>query len=195
MNYIAHLHLAQATQTSLVGNFLGDFVKGSQLEHLPYDIQMGIKLHRKIDVLTDSHPQVVNLRRLFPPHIRRVAGIVLDVYFDYLLMCHWPLFSDQHHNILFNQFYLELGSCEHEANGHFQQVRKGLTSHRWLADYQHEGACLRALKTIEHRLNHKIVFADAAMAHVQKHQKPIQQSFLHFYPDLLKQTRDFARKL
>ncbi|MFQ3237177.1 MAG: acyl carrier protein phosphodiesterase [Paraglaciecola sp.] len=195
MNYIAHLHLAKATQTSLVGNFLGDFVKGSHLEQWPTEIQTGIKLHRKIDVLTDNHTQVVKLRRLFPPHIRRVAGIVLDVYFDYLLMCHWSLFSDQHHSILFSQFYLELGSCEHPTNEHFQHVRKGLISHRWLADYQYEGACLRALKTIEHRLNHKIVFAEAAMAYLRCHQHEIQQSFLHFYPDLLKQTHDFASKL
>ncbi|MFQ3198025.1 MAG: acyl carrier protein phosphodiesterase [Paraglaciecola sp.] len=195
MNYIAHLHLAKATQTSLVGNFLGDFVKGSHLQHLPGEIQTGIKLHRKIDVLTDNHPQVVKLRTLFPPHIRRVAGIVLDVYFDYLLMCHWPQFCDQHHSILFSHFYRELGSCKHTGNEHFQHVRQGLISHRWLADYQYEGACLRALKTIEHRLNHKIVFAEAAMVYLRSHHQEIQQSFLQFYPDLLKQTRDFASKL
>lgn len=195
MNYIAHIHLAKVTQTSLVGNFLGDFVKGSHLDHWPTEIQMGIKLHRKIDVLTDNHAQVVKLRTLFPPHIRRVAGIVLDVYFDYLLMCNWPLFCDQHHSILFNQFYLELDSCEHSSNGHFQHVRQGLLSHQWLADYQDKSACLRALKTIERRLNYKIIFADAAMAYVQSQQEQIQQAFLHFYPDLLKQTRDFASKL
>ena len=48
MNYIAHIHIGSHTQTHLLGNFLGDFVKGSQLQYLPFEIEQGIRLHRSI---------------------------------------------------------------------------------------------------------------------------------------------------
>lgn len=93
MNYIAHLHLAQHTKTSLVGNFLGDFIKGSALDDLPLDLQHGVRLHRQIDTYTDTHPVVLALKQQFPKSIRRYSGIVLDIYFDHLLMQHWQQFS------------------------------------------------------------------------------------------------------
>ena len=62
MNYIAHIYLAEHTQTSKLGNFLGDFVKGPDLSSLPVEIQTGIKFHRAIDSYTDSHHQITALK-------------------------------------------------------------------------------------------------------------------------------------
>jgi acyl carrier protein phosphodiesterase len=56
MNYLAHLFLADDTPESLIGNLLGDFLKGVNKEQYSIAIQLGIELHRKVDVCTDSHP-------------------------------------------------------------------------------------------------------------------------------------------
>lgn len=195
MNYIAHLHLAQISGTSLVGNFLGDFVKGNQLSHLSNQVERGIRLHRKIDGFTDQHYTVVELRRVFPPNLRRVSGIILDVYFDYLLLQHWPLYSAEPYNQLFSQFYRELAAYQAPHNEHFSRVRQGLIEHNWLLDYRDKRACLRALKTIEHRLNNRIIFAEEAMVYVQRQHHVLEQAFLQFYPELLQQTQRIASKL
>ena len=55
MNYLAHLYLAEDTPESIIGNLLGDFVKGSAINDYSEGIKAGIKLHRKIDLFTDSH--------------------------------------------------------------------------------------------------------------------------------------------
>lgn len=86
MNYLAHIHIANHTQTSLLGNFLGDFVKGQAFNDLPRELATGVRLHRKIDQFTDSHELVKGLRRSFPRDLRRVAGIVIDITFDYFLL-------------------------------------------------------------------------------------------------------------
>ena len=83
MNYLAHIHLGYLSQTSLVGNFLGDFVKGSDLSHLNTALRQGVWLHRRIDTYTDQHTAIVELRNLFPKKLRRFSGIALDVYFDH----------------------------------------------------------------------------------------------------------------
>mgnify|MGYP003629303282 FL=1 len=68
MNYLAHFHLAQQLasrcglderdamqQGLLIGGLLGDFVKGPLRGNYPATWEVGIRLHRRIDALTDSH--------------------------------------------------------------------------------------------------------------------------------------------
>ncbi|MDN5863131.1 MAG: ACP phosphodiesterase, partial [Salinisphaera sp.] len=90
MNYLAHLYLAQRTGTSAAGALLGDFVRGRLAGGLPADVETGIRLHRRVDTYTDSHPEVVAARRSFDPPLRRYAGILIDLYFDHILACRWP---------------------------------------------------------------------------------------------------------
>ena len=42
----------------------------------------GVQLHRAIDAYTDSHPVIEQLRRDLPTHLRRYAGILIDLSFD-----------------------------------------------------------------------------------------------------------------
>ncbi len=135
LNYIAHIHIGIHTQTSLLGNFLGDFIKGSQLQHLPFEIEQGIRLHRSIDVFTDSHPLVIELRRYFPRDIRRMAGVIIDIYFDYLLMQTWKRYSGTHFNTVFADFYQQLEQFSLPDNTHFQKVAEGIKKHQWLNEY------------------------------------------------------------
>jgi acyl carrier protein phosphodiesterase len=197
MNYIAHLHLAQHTKTSLVGNFLGDFIKGSTLEDLPLDLQFGIRLHRQIDTYTDSHGVVLALKQTFPKSIRRYSGIVLDIYFDYLLMQHWQQLSDTYveKQSLFNQFYRDLALLHHDISPHFRRVKSGLLRYQWLDDYEELAACLRAMQAVEKRFSRPTEFAQQAMEFIQENSAGLRQSFLHFYPDLLRHSELFISKL
>tara|TARA_R110002060_G_scaffold77775_2_gene89667 strand:- start:344 stop:943 length:600 start_codon:yes stop_codon:yes gene_type:complete len=197
MNYIAHLHLAKHTQTSLVGSFLGDFVKGSAFADLPLNIQLGVRLHRQIDTFTDSHPRVVALKQDFPKPIRRYAGIAIDVYFDHLLLQHWQQFSapELPMHTLFKQFYRDLEQLNYEVSPHFTRVRAGLISHQWLADYENLSACLRAMQTIEKRFSRPTQFAQQAMGYINENDSELRQSFLHFYPDLLRHSELFVSRL
>lgn len=85
MNYLAHLFLADDTPESLLGNLLGDFMKGVVKEQFSNSIQQGIELHRKIDSYTDSHPVVRNAKHLISLERRRYAGVLLDVFYDHFL--------------------------------------------------------------------------------------------------------------
>lgn len=97
MNFLAHLWLADHTQTSLAGSVLGDVVRGSDLSAYPADIAQGIRLHRRVDAATDRHPLMRDARAAFGPGERRYAGIVLDLVADYALVNAWP---DFHHESL-----------------------------------------------------------------------------------------------
>ncbi|MFT4939601.1 MAG: acyl carrier protein phosphodiesterase [Paraglaciecola sp.] len=195
MNYIAHIHIAQHTGSSLLGNFLGDFVKGSQLSDYSPKIQHGIKLHRKIDIYTDQHPEVLNLKRLFPAELRRTAGIALDIYFDHLLLNNWSTFSTLPSKQLLTHFYQQLDATKLQISERFVHVRFNLLKHQWLNDYQQEDVCLRAMFSIEQRLQGKISFASASYKLLCKNRNMVEQSFLRFYAELLAQSAALSVKL
>lgn len=193
MNYIAHIHIGIHTQTSLLGNFLGDFIKGSQLQHLPFDIEQGIRLHRSIDVFTDSHPLVIELRRYFPRDIRRMAGVIIDIYFDYLLMQTWKRYSNIHFNTVFADFYQQLEQFSLPDNTHFQKVAERIKQHQWLNEYINIETCFRAFVSIENRLKHKVVFAKKVQHFLIQHVEQLESSFQQFYPECLEHGLKFVR--
>ena len=64
MNYLAHLHIAEHTQTSFLGNFLGDFIKGNPEGQFNPGVVSGIRLHRFVDSYIDGHPLIKTLKPL-----------------------------------------------------------------------------------------------------------------------------------
>ncbi|WP_020647988.1 ACP phosphodiesterase [Solimonas variicoloris] len=95
MNFLAHLWLADRTGTSLAGSVLGDVVRGAELGAYPAEIALGVRLHRRVDALTDRHPLTQALRAGFPTTTRRYAGIVLDLAADYALARDWARHADE----------------------------------------------------------------------------------------------------
>lgn len=193
MNYIAHLHIGWHTQTHLLGSFLGDFVKGSQLLHLPFELEQGIRLHRSVDVFTDSHPLITDLRRGFPSDIRRMSGVIIDIYFDYLLMQTWERYSTIHYDTLFTQFYQQLEGFSLPDNPHFTQQAARLKTHHWLNLYSNIDTCFQAFASIETRLKDKVIFADQAQHFVLKHSEQLESSFQQFYPECLQHGLRFIQ--
>lgn len=180
------------TDTSLLGNFLGDFVKGTNFLELALPLQKGIKLHRKVDQYTDAHSEVVDLRRQFPDSLRRMSGVVLDIYFDHLLLKHWSQFCEQELDACFSAFYQELEQTQLAIPGRYNGVKSSMLKHKWLADYQHLSTCLRAFYSIEERLRGKVTFAQQSIRHIQQNHQTIERAFLNFYPQLQSFSRDAA---
>ncbi len=94
MNYLAHLHLAEDSDESLLGNLLGDFVKGHLGNEYSPEIIKGIKTHRKVDAYTDSNEKFLACKKLLRPDRRRFAGIIVDLSFDHFLAKNWSQYSN-----------------------------------------------------------------------------------------------------
>lgn len=96
MNFLAHLRLGPDEPQLALGGLLGDFVKGPlDTIALPDTVRQGIWLHRRIDAFTDRHPLVARSKARVTSERRRYAGIMVDMFYDHLLACHWQRFADQ----------------------------------------------------------------------------------------------------
>lgn len=169
----------------MIGNFLGDFVKGTDLSHLSSPLRQGVWLHRRVDSYTDQHSSVVELRNHFPKSLRRFSGIALDVYFDHLLCLHWKRFSSRSINTVLDEFYQQLEQTHLVESSHFTKVKKRLLEYQWLANYHGRESVEGALRSIEKRLSRPIKFSEQATAFLDEKHSLIEDRFLTFYPQLI----------
>lgn len=95
MNFLFHLLLSGADEQLLVGNFMGDFVKGPLGERFEPRIRQGVLLHRRIDSYADRHPVFVRSCRRLAPHYGRYRGVLVDLFFDYYLLNSWRDWSEE----------------------------------------------------------------------------------------------------
>jgi acyl carrier protein phosphodiesterase len=94
MNFLAHIYLSGDSRELLIGNFIGDYVKGRDYEKYPPAIREGILLHRKIDWFTDDHVVTKKAKKLVRDEYGHYAGIVIDIFYDHYLSANWDQFSD-----------------------------------------------------------------------------------------------------
>ncbi|WP_163131510.1 ACP phosphodiesterase [Agarivorans sp. Alg241-V36] len=188
MNYLAHFHIAQHTNTSVVGAFLGDFVKGNHWQSYHDEVQLGIKLHRKIDSFTDQQVNQLGLTHYFQADLRRYSGIALDVYFDYLLSLHWQQFSQSSRSNFISHCYQQLqhfplpDKAMHTAN-HMRE-------YDWLEQYQHQDSVAGTLRAISRRLRRPVKL-ELLYEDILCHSNELEAAFLALYPKVLLHAQEF----
>ncbi len=94
MNWLAHLLLSPPDDPDFqLGNLLADFVKGNARHGTGEGFQRGMRCHQAIDAFTDSHPVAARSRTRLAARHGHFSGILVDVFYDHFLACHWRRFS------------------------------------------------------------------------------------------------------
>ncbi|GAB1620020.1 ACP phosphodiesterase [Agarivorans albus] len=189
MNYLAHFQIAQHTNTSIVGAFLGDFVKGQNWQSYHSEVQLGVKLHRKIDSFTDQQVNQLGLAHCFQASLRRYSGIALDVYFDYLLSLHWQRFSTTSRSEFISQCYQELQRFP--LTDKAKHTASHMREYDWLEQYQHQDSVAGTLRAISRRLRRpaklELLYED-----ILCHSAELDAAFLALYPKVLLHAQEFV---
>ena len=185
MNFLAHLHLALPTPESRMGNLLGDFVKGNPWdERFPLVIWQGIMEHRLVDSFTDKSDVWNESKDLLPVNLRRYAGIIIDVFYDYFLHRHWRQFS---HGGSIDAFvesvHRDLVSALPWAPPHAASAIRRMICEEWLLSYRKKEGVDITLKRIARRSPALSVIAEA-VAYLEQFEGEMEQHFLRFYPEL-----------
>jgi len=95
MNFLFHMLLSGADDQILVGNFMGDFVKGPLAERFPERIRQGVTLHRRIDTFASRAELFQCSRRRLDPHYGLYRGVLVDLFYDHFLVTGWNDWSDE----------------------------------------------------------------------------------------------------
>jgi acyl carrier protein phosphodiesterase len=182
MNYLAHLHLGGDAPAQLLGSLYGDFVKGPLAGQWPADIEAAIRLHRRIDVFTDSHPLQVQARQRFPAERRRYAGILLDIFFDHCLARNWADYAAEPLQYFTGRVYQVL-KVEPRLPERLALIVPRMAAQDWLGSYREFAVLEQVVAGIDRRLSRPGLLA-GSMAELERLYQPLLEDFRQFYPEL-----------
>ncbi len=191
MNFLAHLLIADHTNTSLAGAVGADFVRGP-LTGWPEPIRTGMVLHRFIDTRLDSDQRVLALKSAFDPSHRRMAGICLDLAFDHQLARHWARYHDWSLASFSQHCYAEMARTS-PLPERFVPVLEAMRGTDWLVQYQEAERIDRALHNIARRLSQPQRLR-AAIPEIWRLEPAIADTFASLMPDLLADAERFVQQ-
>ncbi len=192
MNHFAHLYLAQPTLESTVGNLLGDFARGIDINSLSPAVRAGLMNHRAVDRFTDQDRRVTALKREFSPRYRRFAGIALDIYFDHLLITHWSRLRPGSADEYIQSSYQRI-AASHDLmpSTRMREVTRRMIDHDWFGSYRHPEQVAEAIKRVARRIRFDNPF-EHATEDLWRNHDTIVEVFLEFFPDLHRHVIDLA---
>jgi acyl carrier protein phosphodiesterase len=183
MNHLAHLFLSGDDELLLVGNFMGDGVKGRDFSMHPAEVAAGIRLHRFIDAFTDSHPVVAESKKRLRPHFRKYAPVVADMYYDHLLAARWSDFSNETLPAYATRMYNVLGKHSPLMPERTQRFLRHMIHHDWLTGYATPGGLHAVLCGMARRARFDSGMERAA-AFLERHYAAFGDEFALFFPDV-----------
>ncbi len=178
----------------MVGNFLADFIQGRDAKSFPQGIQRGILLHRKIDSFTDNHPLIRQGTRRLRLYHRKYAGVVLDVFLDFLLARNWTAFTDEAFPHFRQRVYETLRRHFAIMPLSVQQRLPAMISGDWLAQYGTWEGLAYALSRLQRRTS-KPEQLDHATQHLQTHLPAFEEEFLQFFPQIIEYVQGECEEL
>lgn len=152
LNYLGHSFLTPPNSDLLIGNFLGDHIKGKIKKTYPEFIQEGIRLHRFIDSYTDSHPIIKEHCGIMEPKLGHLSGVATDMIYDYILGFNWNDFAEGSLETFTQKTYAEI--LEHKAcfPEKFEFMFRYMRRDNWLLAYSTKEGMLRALNGLSRRI-------------------------------------------
>ena len=184
MNFLAHLYLSGDNDNVKLGNFIGDFVKGRNLnEQFSEEIARGIRLHRAIDEYTDSHPIVKESKDRLRPTYRHYAPVIVDVFYDHFLAKNWNTYSDMPLADYAANTYELVRKNKEILPEQFMNMMKYMMQGNWLVHYATTDGIHQALSGMSRRSRFDSKM-DQSVIDLKAHYADFEKEFSAFFLEL-----------
>ena len=183
MNTLAHLHLSGDDPELILGNFIGDSVRGDEFSQLHERVQEGVLLHRKIDRFTDTHLVCRRICAWMREDVGRYCSVVADVFLDHFLAREWERFDARPledylrwvHQILAGR----IDTCPERSRRYFEYLSATDT----LLHYRSTEGISQTLSQMAKRARFDSGMEKAGAVLLQQYVK-LEESFELFFPDV-----------
>jgi acyl carrier protein phosphodiesterase len=152
VNFLGHLVLSGDDPLVITGNFMADAVKGRDLSMYAGGLEQGIRMHRRIDSFTDTHPITLIGRERLRAHCGKYAGVALDLFYDHCIASTWNEHSTIELETFAQNMYAVLNAHAQLMPERTRRMLLFMVQHDWLVSYQHEEGLARALHGLSRRV-------------------------------------------
>lgn len=190
MNHLAHFLLCPPDDPLRAGTLIADFARGTDLTAFHFEVERGIRLHRRIDALVDQSPRVTGLKPLVDAPLRRYAGILFDVFFDYALIHQWRQVAMRPYPTFVSDVYASMVREEPRMPDSVRTVSARMRTHDALSSCATHAGCERTLARIASRLKRPVNLA-AGIGTLVRHEDQIIEAFLDLFPELQAGAQDY----
>jgi acyl carrier protein phosphodiesterase len=184
MNYLAHMYLAGDDDASVIGNFIADHVRGSDIETYSPAIQQGIRMHRAVDSFTDSHAVVRDSIMRLRPGYRKYAGVVVDMFYDHFLSAGWSGYCSQSLEAFTEERFRVLLENQETFPERAKYLLPFMVKHNWLKSYGTMEGMHRALTGMSRRTTF-LSRMEMAIEELEHHYEDFKTEFETFFPDVI----------
>lgn len=186
MNYLGHAFLSFGDTDILTGNMIADHIKGMKaLQHFPEGIQKGIKLHRKIDLFTDTHPANQRAKLWFRETYGLYSGAIIDTVYDHFLANDPKHFPSEKQLFDFTQkTYNQLSSNQQYLPEIFASYFPHMQQHNWLYGYRMLPGVQRSLTGLSRRAKYMPPVEEAYNIFIA-HFYQLNQCYYEFMDDVI----------
>ena len=191
MNYLAHMYLSKNTPDAMLGNFLGDFVKGNVEGRFPREVIDGIMHHRLVDHFTNSNAIVLSSKKLISPSRCRFSGIIIDVVYDHFLSRNWNRYSKTDLSEFIGTVYKNLGNQRASIPQTAKLIIEKMIQEDWLNSYGTIEGIDKTFKRISNRLKKENNLC-SAVEELEIHYHSLNSHFLQFFPQVIQCLRRSA---
>lgn len=183
LNYLAHLFLAGTDPEMILGNFIADHVKGSDVLKYSENVQKGISMHRAIDTFTDQHPIVKQSILRLRADFRKYAGVVVDMYYDHYLSAQWNEYSDQNLHDFTKTRYEILNTFQPILPERSARLLFYMEKQNWLLAYSNFDGMQQAFNGMSRRTTFESNM-ELAVVNLKAGYQEFRQEFMQFFPEL-----------
>jgi len=188
MNFLFHMLLSGNDDQLLLGNFMGDFVKGSLQDRFTPRVRDGVQLHRRIDSYAEQHPLFRQSRYRLAPEYGLYRGVMVDLFYDYFLVNSWLEWSAEP----FDRF-LARTRCVVEDNRALlpaaMQPLVAVIFDELLPSYATIDGIGQAFSRMSRRVSRPNPL-QGCEAELSRHHQTLQSDFCTFTPDLCRFVAD-----
>lgn len=190
MNFLAHLHLSGNDPNIMVGNFIGDFVKGKKVENYEPRIAKGILLHRAIDYFTDTHQIVAKSKGRLRDKYRHYSGVIVDIFYDHILASNWSQYHKESLEKFANEAYNLVLSYEEILPKKVLYMLPYMMKNNWLVSYASIDGISSVLLGMSRRTKYRSRMEEATKE-LEEDYDLYKKEFKEFYPELVEHASKF----
>ena len=138
----------------MAGGFIGDFVKGPVSAALPQRLQAGVRLHRRIDAVSNGLPGIARSVRRLHPDLRRVAPVLIDVVADHCLARAWQRHGHGELPAFSQRAYAAIDHWQRHLPPHGKRFFEHVRDMDLFTRYREPDAARRGMAHVLERLRH-----------------------------------------